>query len=222
MDSVDKCQVLERISIFSGLPAPDLRVIADCTITKAFPKNTILMSEGDTASSLYIILSGKVKVYVGHQGGTELILDILGPGGYFGELALLDEGPRSASVIALEPSKLAIISKTDFEQCLFNHPVITLDLIRALIRRIRALTESVRTLALLDVYGRIARTLLHLAEEREGKLMIDQRLTHQDIANMVGASREMVSRIIKDLMAGGYITIKDKKITINEKLPARW
>jgi CRP/FNR family cyclic AMP-dependent transcriptional regulator len=218
----DKYQVLGSIDIFSGLPATDRQIIADCALLKTFPKNTVLLNEGDRADFLYVVLSGKAKVFVNDEGGAEAILTILEPGGYFGELALVDHGPRSASVMTLEPSVLAIISKADFERCLLNYPTIALNLIRALTQRVRVLTENVRSLALMDVYGRIVRTLRNLAQEQEGKQVIDHKLTHQDIANMVGASREMVSRIMKDLEAGGYITIKNKKITINDKLPARW
>lgn len=113
-----------------------------------------------------------------------------------------------------------IITKRDFQHCLADHPEMSYSLIRA--RQVRALTERVKSLALMDVYGRIARTLLQLAQEKDGKLVIEQRLTHQDIANMVGASREMASRIFKDLTGGGYLSIKNKTIMINEELPPGW
>jgi CRP/FNR family transcriptional regulator, cyclic AMP receptor protein len=213
---------LENVPIFSGLPPEDIRAISSCAVIRTFQKGAILISEGDRTDSLYVILSGRVKVYVGDDKGREVILNMLEPGDYFGELALLDDAPRSASVITLEPCRMSIISKPDFERCLWDNPAIALNLLRALAQRIRALTENVRNLALLDVYGRVARTLLDLAQEREGALVIDQKLTQQDLADMVGASREMVSRILKDLTTGGYITVKDKKITINEKLPSRW
>jgi CRP/FNR family cyclic AMP-dependent transcriptional regulator len=223
VDSAEKLEIFESIAIFSGLPATDLAVIAECAATRSFKKNAILMNEGDRADSLYLILNGKVRVYVSNdESNTEVTLNILGPGGYFGELALLDEGSRSASVMTLEPTRLAIVSKVDFEQCLSNNPAIALNLIRALVYRIRALTDKVGTLALLDVYGRVARTLLNLAEEREGRQVIGQKLTYQEIASMIGASHRMVSRIMKDLTTGGYITVKDKKITINDRLPPRW
>jgi len=221
-DTNNRYAMFQEVALFAGLPEELLRTVADCAVTKSVKKNTILMSEGDNTDSLYLILSGRLKVFVSDEEGREVTLNLLGPGEYFGELAPLDSGPRSASVMALETSKLAVMSKASLQQCLTGHPAIALQLIRDLVRRIRSLTENVRTLALLDVYGRTARTLLQLAVEQDGKLVITQKLTHQDIANMVGASREMVSRIMKDLRAGGYISVEGKQITINEQLPSGW
>jgi CRP/FNR family cyclic AMP-dependent transcriptional regulator len=135
---------------------------------------------------------------------------------------VLDEGPRSASVMTMEPSKFLVISKVDFRQFLSAHPDFAMKLINRLMRRVRALTENVGSLALLDVYGRVARLLLELAAEQDGKLIVKERLTQKDIADRVGASREMVSRIFKDLVSGGYILVDDRRITINKDLPSRW
>jgi CRP/FNR family cyclic AMP-dependent transcriptional regulator len=121
-----------------------------------------------------------------------------------------------------EETKLAILSKTAFDQCMEDHPAMALTIMRGLARRLRELTENVRSLALMDVYGRVARLLLEMAEESDKKMVIKQRLTQRDIASMVGASREMVSRILRDLSIGGYITVENKIITINERLPAAW
>jgi CRP/FNR family cyclic AMP-dependent transcriptional regulator len=214
--------MFEKTQLFSELAPDDARVLTEHSIIRTYPRNAILVSEGDETDSLYVLISGKAKVFVSDENGKEMLLSLLGPGEYFGELALLDECPRSASVMTLTPCKVSMISKSDFHRCLANHPQIALNLIRALTRRVRSLTENVKNLALLDVYGRVARTLLNLAEERDGKRVIEQKLTHQDIANMVGSSREMVTRIFKDLTTGGYITLKDHRITINEKLPPGW
>ncbi|MDQ2695526.1 MAG: Crp/Fnr family transcriptional regulator, partial [Pseudomonadota bacterium] len=197
--------MLANTMFFSELDATDLRQICDCGVNRSYPKNAILINEGDLSDSLFIILSGRVKIFVSDEDGKEVILNIQGPGEYFGELALIDEEPRSASVMTLEPSQMAVVSKAAFQECLAAHPNLAFNLIRSLVRRVRSLTESVKSLALLDVYGRVARTLLNLASDQDGKLVIEERLTHQDIANMVGASREMVSRIMKDLTTGGYI-----------------
>ena len=214
--------MLENVSLFSGLPQSDLDAISKLATTRTFPRNTIIISEGDTSDSLYAVLSGKVKIYLSDDEGKEIIINIQGAGEYFGELALLDDSPRSASVMTIETCKLAIISKTAFDECLEAHPQIALRVIRGLSGRLRDLTENVKSLALMDVYGRVARTLLELAEDENGEQIIRQRLTQRDIANMVGASREMVSRILKDLSTGGYITIRNKTITIHEKLPHGW
>ena len=213
---------LQDVPLFTGLEDGGLDAIAKHAVTRGFSKNVILINEGDPGNTLYIILSGKVKVFLRNEQGKEVILTYQGPGEYFGEMALIDEEPRSASVMTLEPSKFLVISRNDFMQCLGLNPEVAIHLIKHLSRRLRTLTDNVKSLALLDVYGRLARTLLKLAQPKEGKLVVTERLTHQDIANLVGASREMVTRIMKDLVAGGYINVEGKNITINEKLPPGW
>ncbi len=213
---------IKSISLFKSLPDEDLQAVSALAVTRQYPKNTLVICEGDCSDSLYIVLSGKVKVFLNDEEGKEVTLNIQGEGEYFGELAMLDNAPRSASVITLEKTRLAVVSKSAFDECLECNPKIALTVIQGLARRLRELTENVRSLALMDVYGRVAHTLLDLAEERDGKLVVTQRLTQRDIASMVGASREMVSRILRDLTVGGYITSKNKIITINERLPSAW
>lgn len=214
--------MLNKIPLFANLPQEQLAILNKRTVTKAYPRNTILVSEGDNTDQLFVILSGKVKVYLADEEGKEVILNIHGTGDYFGEIALLDDAPRSASVMTLEDSKMLVISKRDFQECLVQQPAIALTLLRDISRRLRLLTDNVKSLALMDVYGRVARTLLSLATQRDGHLIIEQKLTQKDIANMVGASREMVSRIMKDLTAGGYISVTKTGMKINEKLPSHW
>ncbi len=214
--------MLKNIPLFSNLPDADLDALSNHAVTKTFSKNTVVVNEGDTTDSLYVIVAGKVKVFLRDERGKEVILNILGPGEYFGEIALLDEAPRSASVMTLEPCTFSVTTKTDFRNCLAKNPDIAINLIRDLTQRVRALTDNVKSLALEDVYQRIAKTLLHLAQEEDGKLVVQAKLTQQDMAAMVGASREMVSRIFRDLTAGGYIEIEDKRIIIKGKLPPGW
>lgn len=214
--------MFHKVSLFEGLSEDELGKLAQHSITRSYPKNAILINEGDRSDSLYVIEQGKVKVFVSDEEGREMILNILSPGDYFGELALIDDAPRSASVMTLQPTKLVMISRTDFQLCLRDSPEMAYNLIRNMAKRIRGLTDSVKSLALMDVYGRVARTLLDLAKESNGQLIIEQRLTHQEIANMVGASREMVSRIFKDLITGGYLTVERERITIKERLPRHW
>lgn len=214
--------MLSDVSLFAELPESDIEALSKLATIKTYPKNTIIISEGDYSDSLYGVLSGKVKVYLSDDEGKEIIINMLGTGDYFGELALIDEEPRSASVMTTEESKLAVLSKSAFESVMESHPQIALRVISGLVKRLRNLTENVKSLALMDVYGRVARTLLDLSEDQDGKKVITQKLTQRDIASMVGASREMVSRILKDLTIGGYITIQNKTITINEKLPPGW
>lgn len=209
--------------LFSELSAEDVELIARHGIAKNVPKNTVLISEGDKSDSFFVIRTGRVKVFLSDDGGKEVTLTTQGPGEYFGELALIDAEPRSASVIALESTDLAVVSKADFQRCLAENPQIALELIRSLSKRVRSLTSSVKNLALLDVYGRVAHTLLDLAEEdKNGELVVRQKMTHLDMAQRVGASREMVSRILKDLSTGGYIDIEKGCIYIRNKLPPGW
>lgn len=213
---------LKNISLFSELSDCDLQAISKFAVTRSYPKNSMVIHEGDHSDSLYVILSGKVKVFLADEEGKEVTLNNQGEGEYFGELALFDDAPRSASVITTENTRLTVISKTAFDECMENNPAIALKVIRGLARRLRELTENVRSLALMDVYGRVARVLLDMAETEGDKKVIPQRLTQREIASMVGASREMVSRILRDLSIGGYISIENKIITINERLPPAW
>ena len=214
--------VISDQPLFKDLGEEQLRLITAHGVARQYTKNTVLITEGDESDSLYVIHSGRVKVYLSDESGKEFILCIHGPGEYFGELAMIDGSPRSASVITIEPCRMSVVSKPEFKVCLAENPEIAYQLIRALSARIKSLTESARNLALLDVYGRVARTLLSLAVEHGEEHVVEQRLTHQDIANLVGASREMVSRIMKDLTEGGYVEIRDRRIVIHGKLPAAW
>jgi CRP/FNR family cyclic AMP-dependent transcriptional regulator len=212
---------LKGIPLFQGVSDADLRALAERAGLRTYPKQAIIVSEGDETDSLYVVLSGRVKIYLADEHGKELILAIKGPGQYFGEM-VLDGEPRSASVMTLEPSQFAILSRADFRAFLVTHAEVALQLIHNLIRVARGLNHSVRNLAMLDVYGRVARILLDLAVERDGKLVIPERLTQKDIAARVGASREMINRILRELTAGGYVSVQDGRITINKAPPARW
>jgi len=199
----------------------DLRDTAQHAVTRTFPKDTVVVGEGDQTGSLYIIASGRVKIYVSDDKGKEIVLSEAGPGEYFGEM-VLDEGPRSASVMTLEPTQFLVIPKEDFREFVVKSPEFSLHLILKLIRRVRALTNDVKNLVIMDVYGRVARMLLDLAVERDGTLVIANRPTQQEMANRVGASREMVNKILKDLTEGGYIAVERDRITIARTLPAAW
>lgn len=211
----------KRLSPGEVLSEAELKTIGQRALTRAFPKNAVVVTEGDRTDSLYIVVSGRVKVYVSDDKGKEIVLNEAGPGEYFGEL-MLDEGPRSASVMTLEPTRFLVVRKEDLEDFVARSPEFALHLIRKLIRRVRALTNDVKSLALMDVYGRVARMLLDLAEERDGTLVIESRPTQQEMANRVGASREMVNKILKDLTEGGYIAVERDRITIARTLPAAW
>ncbi len=214
-------QSLREISLFNGLSDDELSLLEKSANKKTFPRNTILVSEGDTTDSLYIICSGKVKVIINDDEGREVILSVLGAGDYFGEMALLDNEPRSACVMTKEQTELLTISKQSFMDIFSSHPV-AYNLLTGLTRRLREANKKIESLALLDVYGRIARLFAQLAAEQENGTHTLEKLTHQEIANMIGSSREMVSIILKELVNGSFITIDKKHITINKKLPYSW
>jgi CRP/FNR family transcriptional regulator, cyclic AMP receptor protein len=204
------------------LPQPLLDKVAAGAAVRAFPKRSIIVTEGDDTDSLYVMLSGKARVFVADDKGREVQLNQLGPGEYFGEVTL-DGGPRSASVMALEDCRCAVVKRGELATFLEQNPELALHIVRKLARRVRELTENVRSLALMDVYGRVARLLLELAEEKDGKLVVSEVLTHKDIASRVGASREMISRIFSDLSDGGYIRKEeDGHLVIARKPPPRW
>jgi CRP/FNR family cyclic AMP-dependent transcriptional regulator len=214
--------MLERMTIFAGLHRDEIGAIEHCAVVRHFPKNAVVVVEGDGSDALYAILEGRVKVYLTDERGREIVVNIKEAGDYFGELAALGETPRTASVMTLEPSKFAIVPAADFKACLKRQPDLAMGVIRAMARHIGQLTGDVRDLALLDVYQRVTRLLLKLAVEQDGKPVVNQRPSQQDIANQTGASREMVGRVMKELAIGGYITIEDKRIVIEKKLPTGW
>jgi CRP/FNR family transcriptional regulator, cyclic AMP receptor protein len=224
IDTVSKKQIqestLRSIPLFQDLSDADLKVIEEMTVEKTVPKNTVVMTEGTVGDSLFAIAKGRVKVFIGDEEGREIILKFLGPGDFFGEMSMIDSQPRSASVSTMEVSTFKVLSQNAFEQCLARAPRIGTIVMQALAKRLRDADRKISTLALMDVYGRVANTLLELAIDSDGKRIVGERLSQQDIANMVGASREMVNRILKDLSDRGYITVESKMITIHdEKLP---
>ena len=198
----------------------ELKVLSAHATEQTYQKNVVVVNEGDQSNTIFIILTGRVKVFLRNAQGREMVINVLGPREYFGEM-VIDEGSRSASVATLETSRFMVITKTDFKALVVSEPDFALKLITRLMQRVRVLTDNIRSLALLDVYGRVARLLLELATEQEGRLVVAEKLTQQDIAERVGASREMISRIFKDLVTGGYISIEHKHITINRDLPQR-
>jgi CRP/FNR family cyclic AMP-dependent transcriptional regulator len=203
------------------LPKALLDEIAKVATVRPYPKNAIIVTESDESDSLYVVLSGKARVYVSDDKGREVALNQIGAGEYFGEVTL-DGGPRSASVMALEQCRCAVLRRAELTALIERNPGFALHLMRKLAHRVRELTENVRSLALMDVYGRVARLLLELAEEKDGKLVVAEPLTHKEIASRVGASREMISRIFSDLADGGYLRKEGGQLVIARKPPPRW
>ncbi|HET8745491.1 MAG TPA: Crp/Fnr family transcriptional regulator [Ramlibacter sp.] len=211
----------EQEKLIAGLE-PSLGRLAARGLLRNYRKNSIVLNEGDTGDSLFVILQGQVKVYATDENGREITYGTIQAGDYFGEMSL-DGGPRSASVMTLEPTLCSLVSRALLQQHLADEPAFALALVGQVIRRARAATETARQMALLDVYGRVIHTLegQHGPASHAAPIQLTQ-ITHQQIASRVGASREMVSRLLKDLEKGGYVELGIKRITLKKKLPARW
>jgi CRP/FNR family transcriptional regulator, cyclic AMP receptor protein len=206
----------------TALQDPLLQQIAARGGVKAYPAHAILVSEDDRSEQLYVILSGRVKIYGAAPDGREVVYNTLGPGEYFGELSL-DGGARSASVMTLESTRCAVVAGADLREFLAAHPDFALHLVHKLIGLVRRQTGDVKSLALDDVYRRLARLLDNLAaDDGTGRRVVAERLTQTDIAQRIGASREMVSRLFKPLTEGGYVAVEGGCIVILRRLPARW
>ncbi|MFA9419552.1 MAG: Crp/Fnr family transcriptional regulator [Gammaproteobacteria bacterium] len=214
-------ETLTKTALFSGLDDADIEMLASQTVLRQFPKNTVIVSQGDDTDSIYVIIKGKVDVFLHNDKGKEIIINTMGVCESFGELAPLGGIPRQASIITTEDSTFGVISRQVFMDTLLVKPPVSMKIIDLLITRIQDLTEEVSSLALEDVYNRVVRVLYKHADEVGDKL-ITEKLTQQDIASRVGATREMVHRILKELKTGGYISIEGKHITIEKKLPSGW
>jgi CRP/FNR family transcriptional regulator len=212
---------LQRVSIFSGVGQDSLERIASITQEKNFPKKSIIFHEGDRGDTLYILKSGRVKISKITEDGREKTLALMQPGEFFGEMAIFDEQPRSATAEVLDEQAVVFtLNKRDFERLIIEHPTIALKIMRDLTRRIRLVNQQVEDLAFKDVHERVASTLKSLAEV-EGrpigaKVLINLKMTHQDLANMVGSSRETVTRALNRLQDEGIISISHQQITINQ------
>jgi CRP/FNR family cyclic AMP-dependent transcriptional regulator len=203
------------------LPEALLDAIAQRGDTRSFPAHAILINEGDTSDSLYIVLAGRLKVYVSSDDCRDMVLAEYGPGEYLGELSL-DLDKRSASVQALEPCTCCVVQGAQLREFLVEHPDFALHLAHKLIRMVRRLTEQVKSLALQDVYHRVVRVLTELSDPVGDERVLRRKLTQQDIADRVGSSREMVNRVLKDLTAGGYVSLREGRHVIHGKLPHAW
>ena len=210
--------VLKTVPLFTSFPEDYLRALTAVVTRKSAPRSTTIMGAGDVVDSLYLVLSGRLKVMMSDSDGKEVILTILGPGEFFGEMGLIDDEPRSATVVTIEPCELLSIAKRDFKKSLAENPDMSMAVMRGLVRRLREADRKIGSLALLDVYGRVARLLLDMAENVDGEKIVTKRLPKQDIAKMIGASREMVSRVMKDLQTGGYIEMRGSTIVLRDTI----
>ncbi|HLS57754.1 MAG TPA: cyclic nucleotide-binding domain-containing protein [Zeimonas sp.] len=210
---------LRRVPLLSSLNEQQLETLAAGSARRNFPKGRTIVSEGEPSQSLYILLSGRAKVQRSDSEGKEVILAVLGSGDFFGEMSLIDDAPRSASVITLESCDFMAINKDSFKSMLMQSNEMCMAVMKGLVRRLREADKKIETLALLDVYGRVARVLLDFSEFVNGERVVKNKLPRQEIAKMIGASREMVSRVMKGLEIDGYIVpLPEGRLMLREKI----
>jgi CRP/FNR family cyclic AMP-dependent transcriptional regulator len=210
--------LLRNVPLLSVLSEEELALLARVVARKSYPRGSLILAAGDPTDSLYILISGRIKVFMSDLDGKEVILAILEPNEFFGEMGLIDNSPRSANVVALEPCELVCISKPDFKRCLADNFDMAMTVMRGLVKRLREADNQIGSLALMDVFGRVARLLLDTAEVIDGEKVVTRKLSKQDIARMIGASREMVSRVMKHLQAAGYIEVRGDAIVIRDNI----
>jgi CRP/FNR family cyclic AMP-dependent transcriptional regulator len=209
--------VLKSVSLFASFSDQQINTLLAYVQHRSFARNIYVMHAGEETDSLYVMLSGKAKVVLTDDHGREVILGYMGPQDFFGEMGILDDSPRSASVFTLEPCEMLRLSKTGFMSCVREHSEVAMLVIRNLVKRLRAADRKIESLALVDVSGRVARLLLDLAQETGGKLIVQRAPAKQEIARMIGASREMVSRVIKELEQRALIRVDRRSIIILDR-----
>jgi len=214
-------EILAGTTLFSGLSTEELEKLVAFSPVRRYKARTVIMEKGDAASALYVILDGRIRIFAQGDDDKEITLNELTVGEYLGELALITDKPRCASAITTTGTRLLVISKPQFAEFLATTPDAAPRMIHHLAEKVRELTQDVERLALQDVYGRLVSILRERAEATDGRL-ITSPITQQELANLVGASREMISRIFKELKSGNYISLEGKRVVLQRDLPARW
>ncbi len=220
--SQDVFSSLAKISFLANQDDAALNLLAAKAKMAKFPKRTFIISEGDRSDALYIVLSGKVRIFRADENSKEVTLMLQEAGTCFGKLALLSDQARSATVETLEPTECAIISKADFMQWLNAHPAVSIELLSFLSEKIRSLTDKVTELTLSNPYERTVKMLLKLATKEGDYLVIHNKPTQESLANMVGVGRETIAKFLHGLAEGGYLVMEGKSIKIQKKLPDRF
>jgi CRP/FNR family transcriptional regulator, cyclic AMP receptor protein len=215
---MDERELLRTVPLFSELSDDAITSLGHLAARRRYPRDTVVFFENEEGDCLFMILEGRIKVTILGDDGREIILTMLGPGDLFGEMALLDNEPRSATAIAVEESELLLLQRSDFQAVVGENPGISVALIKVLTARLRRANHQIQTLALLDVYGRVARVILDMARE-EGRRLKDGRIafrraTHQEIANRIGTTRETVTRMLKDLERQGLVRVEGREIIL--------
>ena len=221
-----RADLFRKVPLFADLDQPDLDSLFAVATRRKFPKDSVVFFEHDPGDSLFMIVSGRVKVTILSEDGREIILSVLGEKDFFGEMSLLDKEPRSATAIAMEDTEVFILHQREFLAIVEKRPRVLVLLLAVLSSRLRKANHQIESLALLDVYGRVAGVLLEMAKEngtrlQDGRICF-RRPTHHEIANMIGATRETVSRMISDLNRQGYIEISGKNIIIQEQFTKKF
>jgi CRP/FNR family cyclic AMP-dependent transcriptional regulator len=211
-------ELLSSVPIFAELERDDIDALAKLAARRRYPKDGVVFFENEEGSSFFMIVEGRIKVTILGDDGREIILSVLSSGDFFGEMALLDNEPRSATAIAVEDSELLVLNRSDFESAVADNSRVMQALIKTLTARLRKANHQISTLALLDVYGRVARVILEMAREdgrrlRDGSIAF-RRATHQEIANRIGTTRETVTRMLKDLQRQGLIHVEGREIVL--------
>jgi CRP/FNR family cyclic AMP-dependent transcriptional regulator len=210
--------LLRNVPLFSMLPEDQLTVLTKVVRRNSFLRGATIIAAGDVTDSLYVVISGRFKVIIGDKTGREIILAVLGPGEYFGEMVPIEDNTRSASVVAMEPGDLLVLSKNEFRKCLQDNFEMAMTMLRCAVQRLREADRKIGRLALMDVYSRVAGHLLEMSETIDGQHVIAQKIVKQQMADTVGASREMVSKVMKDLQAGGFIEVRGKAIYLRDSI----
>ena len=210
--------LLRNVPLFSLLSEGQLELLTRVLSRKSFPKNSTVITAGDPTDALYIVISGRLKVIMSDNEGREVILANLSQGEFFGEMGLIDQAPRSATVTTIEPCELLTITRTDFAKCLQGNFELSMNVMRGLVKRLREADKKIGSLALMDVCGRVARLLMEMAETVDGQKVVTKKLPKQQIAKMIGASREMVSRVMKELETSGHIEVRARQILLRDSL----
>lgn len=220
MSMLSNLDLIRRVPLFSMLTADQAQAVADSVSKRRFRRGELVVEQGRKSNALFILLNGRARVLTSDSRGREVILAVLESGDYVGEMSLIDNEPHSATVRAEIQTDMLVLQRLDFQRCLPEHSTLSYAILRGLVRRLRNADRQIESLALLDVYGRVARTLLDMAEtDAEGVQIIRHKVSRQDMAKVVGASREMVSRVMKDLEERAVIETQDNGfVIIKERL----
>jgi CRP/FNR family transcriptional regulator, cyclic AMP receptor protein len=221
MAMLSNLDLIRRVPLFSMLTNDQAQAIADGVVKRRLRRGEIIVEQGKKSNALFILLTGRARVLTSDARGREVILAVLQPGDYLGEMSLIDNEPHSATVRAEVQTDVLVLGRPEFSRCLPENSSLSYSILRGLVARLRQADRQIESLALLDVYGRVARALLDMAEEMGGQRMIRNKVSRQDLAKVVGASREMVSRVMKDLEERGYIeTLETGAVVLKERLSA--